>query len=204
MLPHLRKHRIPAGLIDRLHVAAAVAAEQVLEEHTRSAVELIEEGAGRAPVERLIGVYARLHHFKESDTHKLRERVLAALGRNGHSPAELAGPRSPFARLRRRLRGRVDTDLRDWVEQHTARVELTLLNIHVENALDTIRIVDDSVPVGHTITTYVEMLELRPTIAEMVRLRVLKVLHDRASGSVSPLRPDRSRPYPLRVAENDR
>lgn len=204
MLPHFRKNKIPADLVDRLHVAAAVAAEQVLEEHTRSAVELIEEGAGRAPVERLIGVYARLHHFKESETRKLRERVLAALGRNGHDPRELVGPRSPFARLRRRLRGRVDTELRDWVEQHTARVELTLLNIHVENALDTIRIVSDRVSVGHTIATYVEMLDLRPAIAEMVRLRVLKVLHDRASGNVSPLRPDRSRPYPLRVAENDR
>lgn len=204
MTPLLRKRRIPVELADRLHMAAAVAAEQVLDEHVRSAVELVEEGAGRAPVERLIAVYARLHYLKEPETRKLRERLLAALGRSGSGAGSLAGPRSPLARLSRRVRGRRDRELREWVEQHTARVELAVLDIHVENALATLRIAGPDLPVGSAISIYTEMLDLRETMAEMVRLRVLKALHDRQSGSVEPIRPDRSGPYPLRVAENDR
>lgn len=199
-----RKRRIPTDVIDRLRMAAAVASEQVLEEHVRSAVELVEEGVDRAPIDRLIVIYARLHYLKEPEARKLRERLLAALGRSGSGAGALAEPRSPFTRLRRRVRGRVDRDLRDWVEQHTARVELALLDIHVENALGTLRIAGPNLSVGRAISTYCEMLDLRETVAEMVRLRVLKVLHDRESGDVEPIRPDRSGPYPLRVAENDR
>lgn len=204
MNPLFRKRRIPGELTDRLRMAAAVAAEQVLDEHVRSAVELVEEGAGRAPVERLIEAYARMHYLKEPDARKLRERLLAALGRSGGDAGALAGPRSPFARLRRRVRGRVDQELREWVERHSARVELALLDIHVENALDTLKVVGSSLPTGRALSIYCEMLDLRDAVAEMVRLRVLKVLHDRELESVETLRPDRSGPYPFRVAENDR
>lgn len=203
-MPHFRTRRIPSDLTDRLRMAAAVAAEQVLDEHVRSAVELVEEAAGRAPVDRLLAAYVRLHHLSDPDARKVRERLLAALGRSGSADAALAGPRSAFARLRRRLRGRVDRELRDWVEQHSARVELALLDIHVDNALDTLRAVAPTIPAGQAISIYAEMLELRDTVAEMVRLRVLKALHDRQSGGVEPIRPDRSGPYPFRVAENDR
>lgn len=204
MTPRFRRSRIPTEVMDRVRMAVAVASEQVLEEHVRSAVEMVEEGVERAPIARLVAAYARLHHLTDQETRKLRERVLAALGRNGGGPGSLDGPRSPFARLRRRLRGRVNQELRDWVERHTARVELTVVDIHVKNALDLLGVVDEHLAVGQTMGLYSDHLDLRPTIAEMVRLKVLKVLHDRESGHAEPLRAERSAPYPLRVAENDR
>jgi hypothetical protein len=204
MVPRFKKSRIPAEVMDRVRMSAAVAAEQVLEEHVRSAVEMVEEGIDRAPIARLITAYGRLHHLPDQETRKLQERVLAALGSNGSGPGTLDGPRSPLARIRRRLQGRVNPELRDWVERHTARVELTIVDIHVKNALELLRVVEDHMAVGSALGLYTDLLDLRATIAEMVRLKVLKVLHDRESGHVEPLRADRSLPYPLRVAENDR
>lgn len=203
MSPRFRKRRIPSEAMDRLRVAAAVAAEQVLEEHVRSTVEMVEEAGDRAPVANLLAVYARLHHLHDQEARKLRERALAALGRSGTGAAALDGPRSPFARLRRRLRGRVHPELREWIERHTARVELTVVDLHVQNALQVLNVLREHVAVPRAVTLYSDLLDLRPTIAEMVRLKVLKTLHDRETGQVELLRPG-SRSYPLRRAENDR
>lgn len=200
-------HRgMPAEVQDRLRLAAAVAAEQVLEEHVQSALELAEKAGDRAPVERLLAVYVRLHHLQEDQARKLRDRVLSTLGTLSRSAGDsptVADSHGFLARLSRRLRGRVHQELRDWVERHTARVELALLEIHVQNALQTLRIVDTHAPNGKAISIYCEMLGLRSAVAEMVRLKVLKRLHDSESTQVELLRPARSRLFPLRV-ENDR
>lgn len=203
MSPLFRKRRIPADLMDRLRIAAAVASEKVLEEHVRSAAEMVEESDGRVPVQRLLASYSRLHHLGEQDARKLRERLLAELGRNGHDRGALHGPRSPVTRLYRRLQGRVDIEFRDWVDRHTARVQLAVMDIHVQNALEMVRVVREKVSVGETLSLYADMLGLRTTVAEVVGLRVLKSLHHQESGQVEPIQRDRSRPFPLRVAEND-
>ncbi len=198
-----RKRRIPADLMDRLRIAAAVASEKVLEEHVRSAAEMVEESAGSVPVERLLASYARLHHLGEQDARKLRERLLAELGRNGLDTGALDGPRSPITRLYRRLQGRVDTEFRDWVDRHAARVQLAVMDIHVQNAMEMLRVVRQQASVGETLSMYATMMGLRTTVAEIVGLRVLKALHHQESGEVEPIQRDRSGPFPLRVAEND-
>lgn len=203
MSPIFRKRRIPADLMDRLRIAAAVASEKVLEEHVRSAAEMVEESGGTVPVARLLTSYARLHHLGEQDARKLRERLLAELGRNGLDTGALDGPRSPLTRVYRRLQGRVDTEFRDWVDRHTARVQLAVMDIHVQNALEMIRVVRQQASVGETLSMYATMLGLRATVAEIVGLRVLKALHHQESGEVEPIQRDRSGPFPLRVAEND-
>ena len=203
MIPRFRKRRIPASVMDRLRMATAVAAEQALEEHVRSAVELVEQGADRAPVHRLLSAYVRLHHLGARESHKLHEGVLAMLGRRPDGPGPLDGPRSPLARLRRRLRGRVNPELRDWIERHTAAVELAVLDLHVESALKVLRLLEDHLPAAEGISLYCETLSLRPVVAEMVRLKVLKALQDQATGQVEPLSPDRSVLRPFRKVEND-
>jgi hypothetical protein len=204
MAHRFSRSRISPAVTNRLRITTAVAAEQIMDEHVRSAVELVEEGGAHASVERLLLAYARIHQLGEQDARKVFARVLAALGRSGIEVGALEAPRSPFARLRRRLRGRVNQELREWVERHSARVELTLLDIHVENALRAVRLARPDIPVLEAVAAYAELLELRPAIAEMVRYRVLKALHEEESGHVEPLHPDRSIAYPLRVAENDR
>lgn len=206
MAPFLRRTRIPVEVQQRLRISAAVAAERVLDEHARSAVELIEEGADRAPLERLLATYVRLHHLGDADTRRLREKVLATLGRDPRTAgrvSEFDAPRSPFRRIRQRLRGRVELELREWVDQHTARVELSVVDLHVGHALDFLRIFGDHGSVQDAVALYAEMLGLRQTIAEMVRLKVLKALHDTQRGKVELLDASR-RPatFPLRVADN--
>lgn len=203
MLRRFEKRRIPPEVTGKLRMAGAVAAEQVLEEHVRSAVELVEEGAVRAPVERLLAAYVRLHYLGDTEGRKLRERVLATLGRGGDDDiADLDGPRSPLARIRRRLRGRVNPELRDWVERHTARVELTVVDIHVEHALSVLRLLEPHATIRRGITLYTDLMGIRPGIAEIVRLKVLKVLHDKEAGHAEPLRTKGPTGYPLRVADN--
>ncbi len=204
MRPRIRKNRIPTDLMDRLHVAAVVASEQVFDEHVRSAVELVEEGAGRAPAQRLIATYARLHHIRGQEARKLHGRVLSALGDAVGDLGPLLPPRSPLARLLRRLRGRTNPELRAWVEQHTARSELSVLDIHVDNALAMVRLAGDHASDRELVAFYADALELRPAVAEMVELRVLKTLYDRGTGQVEPLRPEAAGSIPLRVSDNQR
>lgn len=205
MAARFRRKRLSPELQQRLRISAAVAAERVLEEHARSAVEVIEEGGDKAPLERLLGAYVRLHHLGDADARRLREKVLATLGRDPRTAgrvSEFDAPRSPFLRLRRRLRGRVELELRDWVEQHTARVELAVVDLHVGHALDFLRIFEEHGSAQEGIALYADLLGLRQTVAEMVRLKVLKTLHDTRPGKVELLDSGR-RPasFPLRVAD---
>lgn len=196
---------------EQLQLAAAVAAEAVLAQHVRFALELLAEGADRAPVERLIAAYARLHHLSDDDHRQLAERVLVALGKDPDSAphARLQQPRSVFRRAAHRMRGRVHTGLRAWVDRHTARVELAVLEVHVEHALRYARILHEQCPADEAVSLYAETLALRATIAEMVRLRVLAsapvhrpepaLATEPAIESLQPLRPRAAKA--LRLAE---
>lgn len=207
-----RNHSLVDETRQQLQLAAAVAAESVLAQHVRFALELLDEGADRAPVERLLAAYARLHHLSEEDHRQLAERVLVALGQDpANAPATwLEPPRSVFRRAANRMRGRVHMELRAWVDRHSARVELAVLEVHVEHAMHFARILHDQGPADDAVTRYAETLELRATIAEMVRLRVLAEapLHrpgaaeaeEATEADIEPLHPRPAKP--LRLAED--
>lgn len=167
------------GFVDKigeqLHLAAAVAAEAVVGEHVRYALELVDEGGDRVPVERLLAAYSRLHHLDDDEHRQLTDRVLVAIGRDpeGVTRGALRPPRSVVRRATDRLRGRVHTDLREWVDRHTARVELAVLDVHVEHALRFTDILFEQGAPEDAVNLYGETMGLRPTMAEMVRLRVL-------------------------------
>lgn len=192
---------------EQLHLAAAVAAEAVVAEHVRYALELVDEGGDRVPVERLLAAYARLHHLTDEEHRLLTDRVLVAIGRNPDSVARgpLRPPRSVIRRATDRMRGRIHTELREWVDRHTARVELAVLEVHVEHALRFAAILFDQGAPEEAVNLYGETMGLRPTMAEMVRLRVLAEapVHGEAEAvevAVEPLHP---RPRgPLRLAED--
>jgi hypothetical protein len=197
--------RVPRDVDERLRMAAAAAAEQVLEAHVAAALELVDEGADRAPVERLLGAYARLHHLEVGQEGRLRERVLASLGREAGaawSQRQLEAPRSILLRLARRLRGRVHHDLRDWLELQTARVQLALIDLHVRHALVFVRIVGEHGTTHQAIQSYARMLQLRPTTAEYLRLKALLAV-DRAESAVrvEPIHPPAPH-LPLRLADS--
>ena len=174
-LPFRRKSSLLDETREKLHLAAAVAGEAVVAEHVRYALELIEEGGDRIPVERLLGAYARLHHLSDDERRQLTERVLVALGRDTKTTARapLRPPRSFLRRAARRIRGRIHVDLREWVDRHTARVELAVLDVHVQHALGFARILFEEGSPDEAVEAYAETMSLRTTMAEMVRLRVL-------------------------------
>lgn len=211
-LPFGRNRSLTDPVREQLRLAAAVATEAVVCEHLRYALELVDEGGDRVPVERLLDAYGRLHHLRDDERRQLTERLLVALGRDpaAASRGRLHPPRSVLRRVARRVRGRVHTDLREWVDRHTARVELSVLDVHVEHALRFTAILFDEHRPDEAVDLYAETMSLRPTMAEIVRLRVLAeapVHGEGAEGTeapksadVEPLRP-RPRP-PLRLAED--
>ena len=192
---------------EQLHLAAAVAAEAVVAEHVRYALELVDEGGDRVPVERLLGAYGRLHHLTDQEHRQLTDRVLVAIGRNPNAVTRgaLRPPRSVFRRATDRMRGRVHTDLREWVDRHTARVELAVLDVHVEHALRFVAILFEEGAPEDAVNLYAETMRLRPTMAEMVRLRVLAEapVHGEAEPAEPEVEPLHPRPRGrLRLAED--
>lgn len=195
--------RVPRDVLERMRMAAAVAAGAVLDEHVRSATELVRHGSDRVPVERLLAIYGRLHRLDETDHRAVAERTLAYLGRDPDSAVGaggLAEPRSLFRRLRNRLRGRVHLDLREWVDFHAAHVAMRVLEIHAEHAHNFIRLAAEHARPVQAVAHYVEMLALPEPVATMVRLRVLASLYKAAPpAEITPIRPEAPR-APLRLA----
>ena len=57
-----------------------------------------------------------------------------------------------------------------------ARAEETIIETHVENALDVIEAVGDEMPLDRVLEVYLEALEANPQRAEIVARRVLSKL----------------------------
>lgn len=195
--------RVPRDVLERMRMAAAVASASVLDEHVRSATELVRHGSDRVALERLLAIYGRLQRLDDSDHRTVAERTLAFLGRDPESAlgaGGLAEPRSLFVRVRNRLRGRVHLDLREWIDYHTAHVELRVLEIHAEHALGFVRLAREHVRPVHALALYIEMMTLQDPAAALLRLRVLASLYNAGPpAEVMPIRPDGPR-APLRLA----
>lgn len=207
-----RRFRSTRSLTDdtreQLELAAAVATEAVQDAHVRFALELLDEGGDRVSVERLIDAYARLLHFTDDQQRQLTDRVLGALGRDPDAArgTRLQPRRSVVHRAATRLRGRVNPQLRVWLDRHAARAALSVLDLHVEHALRYAVILLDQRPPEEAARLYAETLGLRSTEAEMVRLRVLARAPVRGEGeeggdaretTIEPLHPRTPRPFRL-------
>lgn len=160
---------------EQLDLAAAVATEAVQDAHVRFALDLLDEGGDRVPVERLLDAYARLLHLTDEQQRQLTDRVFGALGRDPDAArgTRLQARGSVIHRAATRLRGRVHPGLRVWLDRHAARAALSVLDLHVEHALRYVVILLDQRTPEEAAGMYAETMGLRPTEAEMVRLRVL-------------------------------
>lgn len=207
-----RRFRSSRSLTDetreQLDLAAAVATEAVQDAHVRFALELLDEGGDRVPVERLLDAYARLLHLTDDEQRQLTDRVYGALGRDPEAArgTRLQSRRSVVHRAATRLRGRVHPRLRTWLERHAARATLSVLDLHAEHALRFVVILLDHRPPEEAARLYAERLGLRPTGAEMVRLQVLARAPVRGEGeegdearetTIEPLHPRAPRPFRL-------
>lgn len=199
---------LPDATREQLDLAAAVATEAVQDAHVRFALELLDEGGDRIPVERLLDAYARLLHLTDDQQRQLTDRVFGALGRDPEAArgTRLQSRGSVIRRAATRLRGRVHPKLRAWLDGHAARAALSVLDLHVEYALRFVVILVDQRAPEEAAALYADRLGLRPTEAEMVRLRVLARAPVRGEGedgdegretNIEPLHPRTPRPFRL-------
>jgi hypothetical protein len=197
--PHVKG--IPAELRSEAAILAAVAREALLECHIKYAVDLVELGRGRVAPDRMLEIYARLHHLDDELEADVRGRALATLGDRAIRYAVLAPmpertapePEPPadsmWGRVRSRFSRRMHHGLRREVDRHTGRCEIELMEVHTEHALRFVRALNGRFNTSHAVRLYAEALGLRDTLRETLYLLVLSRL-----GDAAPETPVRSLP----------
>jgi hypothetical protein len=193
----VRLKKLGAAVARDLDVAVAVAREEVLETHATQLLELIELSHDRVAAERITEIYVRLHRMDDAESAVVRNRTLAALGlrsrENAGAPPAAAtivppvsellapengaeSPKGPFRFLRERFRGRVHNELRRWIELHTGRAEMIILEVHVNNALRFVKILAEHAPIQDAVQLYREMIGARESVGQIMYWRVLERL----------------------------
>lgn len=162
----------------RADIAIAMAEERLLETHVEHALKLIELTGNHIEFDEALDIYTRLLRLTADDSRSITTQALARLGERGEpsSWTEKKGPeraseedrRSLLTSLRSRLRGRVNDQLRTWVEYQAARTEVALLETHVQNALHFVDILKSEVAPHEAVEVYLDALEVRDSIAEVV------------------------------------
>ena len=99
-------------------------------------------------------------------------------------PAVTAGQDAPgrfdavFSRVRRRIRGRVQEDLRRRINLAAARAEDALFETHVENALIFGKALAAEVPLHEAVDLYLEIMSVPEGVSDVVFNRALRSVAD--------------------------
>lgn len=177
----------------RVDLAIAVAQERLLSTHVEHALELIELIGDQVPFDDGLDIYTRLLRLSEDEARIITTRALAFLGEDGNHrknwPERMAEAdaaarvgRARFGligNLRQRMRGRVNEQLRRWIELEAARTEVALLGAHVENALHFVEILEQDLPFTEAVQLYLEALDVRESIGEVIYYFTLTRLNER-------------------------
>lgn len=207
-----------------VEIAIAVAQERLLATHVEHALELIELVGDHVPFDEALEIYNRLLRITAEEERIITTRALAILGERSDQPQAWAermanadaaaangGGGSIFGSLRQRLKGRINDELRHWIELEAARTEVALLHTHVANALNFVEILQNEMPLTDATELYLEALDVRDSIAEVVYYITLAklngaVIPDRNMDhaiQVGPAIPSTQEDRLLRVVEND-
>jgi len=203
----------------RIELAVAVAQEHLLLTHVHHALELVRVAGDRVPYGQAVGIYTRVLGLSEDETRIVTTRALAALGEQAAAedwpelPAEPVQEERPPRRrtildvVRHRLRGRVNEELRRRVEFAAARAEAALLDTHIENALEFHDVLEKEMPAQESLELYLDAVDVREGIAEVVYYKALARLADAALAesrpdSATPSVPRQDEPR-LRVLDRD-
>jgi hypothetical protein len=177
----------------RVELAIAVAQERLLSTHVDHALRLIQLVGDKVPFENALGIYTRMLRLSDDEARVITTRALAILGEQivdgkpssawaegrGEAPKEGEETQRSFLRnMRSRLRGRVNDDLRRWVELSAARTEVAILNTHVENGLNFVELLEKEQPPAESVELYLDALEVRESVAEVTYYVVLSRLAD--------------------------
>jgi hypothetical protein len=196
-MSNARESRVMTGGKD-LNMLLAVGRKRLADAHFAHAMELIEHAAAVVPPPRALDIYGRLHHLTEEEYRALKNRVLVAYAKRAGASGELATfvgingdvdwdvTATMIQRLKKRLKGRQNVELRRWVELHTGRVEAELLSIHVENVIRLVGSLGDLSPVIEAVRLYMETMGLRNTLHEALYIATAdRLFREHAAGTVS-------------------
>lgn len=213
---------LPVALRRQLDLTTAVARRRLQEVHFQQAMELVEHTAGELEPRRALDVYARLHKLTPAESANVSQEVFVALGRKvlprqvevGTDTPDVRweNPDSTLRQIRRRLRGRVNTELREWVEFHAGRTETAVFWAHIENAHEFVDLLERSRSISEAVTLYADQVGLSPSWTEIVYFMVLDQRSpvSRATGVAAtalvrrPWPVTDGRSAPLRVVEKRR
>ncbi len=183
----------------QVDLTTAVCQERILTTHVRHVLGLVHLVADRLPFDDALDIYVRILRLTPEQARNVGSRVLAEIGRRsgvpGVDPAESsfdfddeedepvpAGGTgrsdAVFARLRRRIRGRVHDDLRGQIDLSIARTEDALLETHVANALVFVKALADELGAAGAVELYLNTMLLPEGFADVVYNRALAVIAD--------------------------
>jgi len=183
----------------QVDLTTAVCQERLLSTHVKHVLALVDLVADRVAFDDALDIYVRVLRLTPEQARNVGSRALAELGKRdrarGKTPRQAApvadreeepieedasGARSDalFSRLRRRVRGRVQEDLRHRINLAAARTEDHLLETHVENALIFVRALGDDLPEPDAVELYLETMMLPEGSADVIYHRALRRIAD--------------------------
>lgn len=187
----------------QVDLTTAVAQERLLATHVRHVLSMVDLVADRLPFDDALDIYVRVLRLSAEQARNIGSRALAELGKRERSggtpvvrdtaagahekddredeppPQDVHGRSDAlFSRLRKRVQGRVQEDLRYRINLAAARTEDDLLQTHVENALLFVRALDSELSEADAIELYLETLMLPEGAADVIYHRALRQIAD--------------------------
>jgi hypothetical protein len=186
---------ISEALRRRVELAIAVAQERLLSTHVNHALGLIQLVGEQVPFENALHIYTRMLRLSDDEARVITTRALAILGEHAaqteewpefvNAPPAASEGNGETARrkfmsiFRQRLRGRVNEDLRRFVELSAARTEIAILDTHVDNAMNFVELLEQELTFNEAAELYLEALEVRESIAEVAYYMTLTRLSEK-------------------------
>jgi hypothetical protein len=201
---------VSRALQRQIDLTTAVCQERLLAAHVRHMLAMVDLVADRIAFDDALEIYVRILRLTPEQARNVGSRALAELGRRtargeGERPVplipeeegeeEAEAPREGgradllFGRLRRRIRGRVQEDLRHRISLAAARTEDALLEAHVENALIFVKALDDELQAPDAVELYVETMMLPEGLGDVIYNRALRILADELLPAMSAREP---------------
>ena len=199
----------------QVDLTTAVCQERLLTTHVKHVLALVDLVADRMPFDDALDIYVRILRLTPELARNVGSRALAEIGRRGgdlvaeeaqramrvpevepEEEVRLPGGARPdalFARLRRRVRGRVQDELRERINLAAARTEDGILETHVHNSLSFARALSAELAASESIEMYLETMMLSEGFADVVYNRALSIIAEQV---LPPIRDDAKEEFP--------
>lgn len=182
----------------QVDLTTAVCQERLMATHVRHVLAFVELVSDVMPFDEALDIYVRILQLNPEQARNVGSRALAELGRRtGSRPADFDaalpaeeievedvatadGGRSEamFGRLRRRIRGRVQDELRQRINLAAARTEDALFETHVENGLIFVKALGDEITPADAVEQYLETMAISEGLGDVIYNRALRILAD--------------------------